>query len=265
MRLLYPRFIYIYRNKINIVHTKAAHFLASWQPFWSCGTSQDVLNIGIILDPQTLLKILLKTVSLIHQFHQFFHIFQYLKCSRLTQRTLSWLGHKDKSQNSGAAIGGAVVHAICSPIHPLSEPAVVQYAGKLCYSDQKRLVCKILYCILQYNISEQIITSYRCYSECCGRPYQVQPGGMWRFFAVSFLPPSCSERCAIMFMKLIQPSLASHITMHLPKLNVLFPFSAAVLYFVCVEEEDFIIASCPLWSHVTWSCSYCFQRTTITL
>lgn len=151
----------------------------------------------------------------------------------------SWLGHKDKSQNSGAAIGGAVVRAICSRTRPLSEPAVVQYAGKLC--------------------------SYRCYSECCGLPHQVQPGGMWRFSAVSFLPPLCSERCAIMFMKLIQPSLASHITMDLPKLSVLFPFSAAVLYFVCVEEEDFVIASCPLWSHVTWSCSYCFQRTTITL
>ncbi len=141
LRLLYPIFVYIYRHKINIVHTEAAHFLASWQPFWSCRTSQDVLNIGIILDPQTLLKILLKTVSLIHQCHQFFHIFQYLhlkhlKFSQLTQRTLSWLGHKDKSQKPGAAIGGAVVHAICSPVRPLSEPTVVQYAGKLCYSDQ---------------------------------------------------------------------------------------------------------------------------------
>ncbi len=136
LRLLYPIFIYIYRHKINIVHTEAAQFLASWQPFWSCRTSQDVLNIGIILDPQTLLKILLKTVSLIHQCHQFFHIFQHLKFSQLTQRTLSWLGHKDKSQKPGAAIGGAVVHAICSPVCPLSEPTVVQYAGKLCYSDQ---------------------------------------------------------------------------------------------------------------------------------
>lgn len=49
-----------------------------------------------------------------------------------------------------------------------------------------------------------------------------------------------------MFMKLIQPSLASHTTMHLPKLNVLFPFSAAVLYFVCVEEKDLRPALCGL-------------------
>jgi len=133
----HPRFIHIYRHThTNIVLTQAAHFLASWQPFWSCGINQDVLNIGIILDPQRLPRILLITVitnhtqnchSLYSKPPKWICIWACgSKCPQLTQKTQSWLGRKDKSPNSRAAIGRAVVHAICCPSRPLSEPAVVQ-------------------------------------------------------------------------------------------------------------------------------------------
>lgn len=60
----------------------------------------------------------------------------------------------------------------------------------------KKELC-VKYYIVFHNIfqSEQMITLYYWHRQCCGLHHQVQPGGMWRFSAVSFLPPSCSERC----------------------------------------------------------------------